>query len=138
MEITVEYLAAVQFEIRARQHTIISDQPESSGGFDERMTPPELMLASLGSCVGYYAAEYLRKKGLAREGTRVRVTANKVPGPARLDNFKIEASLPVLSGGEHRKGVEEAVHPCLIHNILLHPPAITIDIGDVLLAIQAA
>lgn len=138
MEITVEHLGAVQFEIRARQHTIISDQPETSGGFDEGMTPPELMLASLGSCAGYYAAEYLRKKGLAREGTRVRVTADKVPAPARLDNFKIEVSLPVSIGGEHRKGVEEAVHRCLIHNTLLHPPAITIDIGDALPAMQAA
>lgn len=130
MEITVEHLGAVQFEIRARQHTIACDQPETSGGFDEGMTPPELMLASLGSCAGYYAAQYLRKKGLAREGTRVRVTADKVAGPARLENFKIEISLPVSIGAEHCKGVEESVHHCLIHNTLLHPPQITIDIEE--------
>ena len=53
MEITVEHLGAVQFEIRARQHTIVCDQPETNGGFDEGMTPPELMLASLGSCANY-------------------------------------------------------------------------------------
>jgi uncharacterized OsmC-like protein len=88
------------------------------------------MLASLGSCAGYYAAQYLRKKGLASEGTRVRVTAGKVAGPARLENFKIEVNLPVLVGSEHRKGVEEAVHHCLIHNTLLHPPKMTIDIKD--------
>jgi uncharacterized OsmC-like protein len=138
MEITVEHLGAVQFEIHARQHTIISDQPEPNGGFDEGMTPPELMLASLGSCAGYYAAGYLRKKGLASEGTRVRVAAGKVPGPARLDDFRIEISLPVLVGSEHRKGVEEAVHQCLIHNTLLHPPAITIQVEDSLPATQAA
>ena len=130
MEVTVEHLGAVQFEIRARQHTIACDQPEASSGFDEGMTPPELMLASLGSCAGYYAAQYLRKKGLASEGTRVRVTAGKVPGPARLENFKIEVKLPVFVGAEHRKGVEESVHHCLIHNTLLHPPQMTIDIED--------
>ena len=130
MEITVEHLGAVQFEIRSRQHTILCDQPEASGGFDEGMTPPELMLASLGSCANYYAAQYLRKQGLASEGTRVRVTAGKVAGPARLDNFNIEVSLPVLVGGEHRAGVEDAVHRCLIHNTLLHLPKITIDIED--------
>jgi uncharacterized OsmC-like protein len=130
VEITVEHLGAVQFEIRARQHTIVCEQPETSGGFDEGVTPPELMLASLGSCAGYYAAQYLRKKGLASEGTRVRVTAGKVAGPARLESFKIEVSLPVSVGAEHRKGVEESVHHCLIHNTLLHPPQITIDIED--------
>lgn len=130
MEVTVEHLGAVQFEIRARKHTIACDQPEASGGFDEGMTPPELMLASLGSCAGYYAAQYLRKKHLAGEGTRVRVTADKVSGPARLENFKIEVTLPVSVGAEHRTGVEHSVHQCLIHNTLLHPPRITIDIED--------
>jgi uncharacterized OsmC-like protein len=130
MEVTVEHLGAVQFHIRARQHTIACDQPEANGGFDEGMTPPELMLASLGSCAGYYAAQYLRKKGLASEGTRVRVTAGKVAGPARLENFKIEVSLPVSVGAEHRKGVEESVHHCLIHNTLLHPPQMTIAMED--------
>src|SRR6516162_793915 len=109
MEITVEHLGAVQFEIRARQHRIVCDQPESSGGFDEGMTPPELMLASLGSCANYYAAQYLQKQGLASEGTRVRVTAGKTTGPARLDNFKIEVRLAVLVGAEHRIAVGEAL-----------------------------
>jgi uncharacterized OsmC-like protein len=138
MEVTVEHLGAVQFEVRARQHTLVSDQPEASGGFDEGMTPPELMLASLGSCVGYYAAQYLRKKGLASEGTRVRVTAGKVTGPARLENFKIELRLPVIVRDEHYKGVEEAVRRCLIHNTLLHPPTITIEVEGVRQTPQAA
>jgi len=130
MEVTVEHLGAVQFEIHARKHTVMCDQPEANGGFDEGITPPELMLAALGSCAGYYAAQYLRKKGLASEGTQVRVTAGKVAAPARMDDFRIEVTLPVVVGAEHRKGVEESVHHCLIHNTLLYPPKITIDIED--------
>ena len=34
MEVTVNHIGAVQFEIKARSHTIISDQPESNGGFE--------------------------------------------------------------------------------------------------------
>ena len=138
MEVTVEHLGAVQFEVRARQHTLVSDQPGANGGFDEGMTPPELMLASLGSCVGYYAAQYLRKKGLASEGTHVRVTADKATGPARLENFNVEITLPVLVGDEHRNGVEEAAHRCLIHNTLLHSPKITIELEGVQQKVQVA
>ncbi|MBV9761688.1 MAG: OsmC family protein [Acidobacteriaceae bacterium] len=130
MEVTVEHLGTVQFEIRARQHTIACDQPEASGGFDEGMTPAELMLAALGSCAGYYAAQYLRNNDLASAGTRVRVTAVKAAGPARLANFKIEVILPIAAGAAHRKAVEESVHHCLIHNTLLHPPQITIEIEE--------
>src|SRR5579884_1378355 len=128
MEITVEHLGAVQFEIKARQHTVLCDQPPENGGHDEGMTPPELLLASLASCAGFYAAQYLRKFKLATEGTRVRVTAEKLKDPARVDNFKIEIESPVELTDQHRDGVERAVHHCLIHNTLLHPPKISLEI----------
>jgi len=128
MEITVEHLGAVQFEIRARQHTIPCDQPPENGGYDEGMTPPELLLASLGSCAGFYAAQYLRKHKLATEGTRVKVTAEKRKDPARLDDFRISIETPAELSEQHRAGVEAAVHHCLIHNTLLHPPKIGIEI----------
>jgi len=129
MEVTVEHLGAVQFEIKARQHRIACDQPPENGGYDEGMTPPELLLASLGSCAGFYAAQYLRKHKLATEGTRVKVTAEKRKDPARLDDFRIEIEIPAEISEQHRAGVEAAVHHCLIHNTLLHPPKIAIEIG---------
>jgi putative redox protein len=128
MEVTVEHLGDVQFEIKARQHTIVCDQPPENGGFDEGMTPPELLLASLGSCAGFYAAQYLRKHKLATEGTRVRITATKVKDPARIDNFVIEIETPLDLTDQHRAGVESAVHHCLIHNTLLHPPQMAIEV----------
>jgi putative redox protein len=131
MEVTVEHLGAVQFEIHARQHTIISDQPPENFGHDEGMTPPELLLASLGSCAAFYASQYLRKHKLASEGTRVRVTADKVKDPVvRIDNFRIEIDSPVELSEQHRAGVEVAVLHCLVHNTLLHPPQITMEIKE--------
>lgn len=129
MEITVEHLGSVQFQITTRGHSIVSDQPIEHGGYDEGMTPPELLLASLGSCAGYYAAQYLRKHKLAIEGTRVRVTCAKVKEPLpRMDDFKIEVETPVELSPEHRKGVQEAVEHCLVHNTLLHSPKISLQI----------
>lgn len=128
IEVTVEHLGAVQFEVRARQHTIVSDQPPENGGFDEGMTPPEIFLGALGACAAYYAAEYLRKFGLATEGTRVRVEADKVSNPARLDHFRIEVDLPLALTAQHGEGVERAVRHCLIHNTLLSQPTVEIAI----------
>src|SRR6202007_65083 len=116
-------LGSVQFERRARNHSVISDQSVNDGGFDEGMTPPELLLASLGSCAGYYAAQYLRKSKLATEGTRVRVSCEKEKDPlARMTNVVIEVDAPVELSDAQRKSVEEAVEHCLVHNPLLHPP----------------
>ena len=128
MEVTVDHLGAVQFEIKARQHTIACDQPAENGGFDEGMTPPELLLASLASCAGFYAAMYLRKHKLAEQGTRVRITADKRKDPPRLDDFCIYVDVPADLNPSHLEGLERAVHHCLIHNTLLHPPPINLEI----------
>ncbi len=128
VEVSVEHLGSVQFEIKARKHSIVCDQPAENGGFDEGMTPPELMLASLGSCAGFYAADYLKRQKLTAEGTKVRVTAEKAKNPSRLDNFKIEVEVAAGLSAEHVKGIEEAVHRCLIHNTLTHPPKIELEI----------
>ena len=129
MEITVEHLGSLQFEIKTRGHSIISDQPVVDGGYDEGMTPPELLLASLGSCAAFYAAQYLRKHKLATEGARVNISCEKVKDPSpRLTNFVIEVAAPVELTEEHRKGIEDAVHHCLVHNTLLHPPRVSIKV----------
>jgi len=131
MEVTVEHLGAVQFEITARQHKIACDQPADNGGFDEGMTPPELLLASLASCAGFYAAQYLRKHAPeVKQGTRVRVTAEKAKNPARMENFRIEVEVPIEMTEQHQKGIEQAVHHCLIHNTLLNPPKIELQVNS--------
>ena len=64
LEVQVNHLGDVQFEVKARHHTIYTDQPEDNGGFDEGMTPPELLLGSVGACAGHYAIQYLKARHL--------------------------------------------------------------------------
>jgi putative redox protein len=134
MEVSVEHLGGIQFEVKARQHTITCDQPLENGGYDEGMTPPELLLASLGSCAGFYAAMYLKKHKLSTEGTSVRVTAEKTKAPPRLEDFRIRVEVPTEFSDDHKRGIEEAVHQCLIHTTLLHPPKISLEVQSVALA----
>lgn len=130
METTIEYLGGVKFEASARGHKVICDQPLDNGGADEGMTPPEFLLASLGTCAGFYAAQYLRTRNLSREGLRVCVTAEKATGPARLGTFRIEVDAPGAAVDErHREGVLRSVKSCLIHNTLLQAPAIELTVN---------
>ena len=55
--VTIKHLDHVNFAIQTRSHTILCDQPAENGGDDAGMTPPESMLASLGSCAAFYAAQ---------------------------------------------------------------------------------
>lgn len=125
MEVTVRHLHGVKFEAAARGHRVICDQPAENHGDNSGMTPPEFLLASLGTCAGYYAAEYLRTRNLPTEGMEVHVTAEKAAAPARLASFRIEVTVPQLEE-RHEAGILRAVKACLVHNTLLHAPAIEI------------
>ena len=130
MEATITYLDGVKFVAEARGHRVLCDQPADNGGADEGMTPPEFMLASLGTCAGFYAVQYLRARQLPTFGVSVKIVAGKVLQPARLGSFKIEVNVPSLEDERHREGVLRAVKSCLIHNTLLNAPSIEIELQD--------
>ena len=102
---------------------MICDQPPDNGGADEGMTPPEFLLASLGTCAGFYAAQYLKARSLPSTGLEIKVTADKVLQPARLGSFRIEVFAPGIDA-RHEEGILRAVKHCLVHNTLLNAPAI--------------
>jgi uncharacterized OsmC-like protein len=123
MEIIVRHLGNVQFEAETRGHRVLCDQPADNGGADQGMTPPEFLLASLGTCAGFYAAQYLKARSLPTAGLQVRVSAEKATQPARIGSFRIEVIAPALDP-RHEEGILRAVKHCLVHNTLLNAPAI--------------
>jgi uncharacterized OsmC-like protein len=128
MEVKITHLDHVKFAIHSRSHTIVCDQPAENGGEDSGMTPPELLLASLGSCAAFYAVQYLKTRNLAQSGVEVSITAEKLKQPARLGNFRIHVVSPVSLTEEQTEGLMRSVHACLIHNTLLSPPEIKIEL----------
>jgi uncharacterized OsmC-like protein len=128
MEATAQFQGGTRFEVSARGHKAICDQPVENGGADEGMTPPEFLLSSLAACAGYYAAEYLKARGLPPEDLKVRVVAEKALKPARLGSFRIEVSLARLDA-RHEEGLMRAVKACLIHNTLHAMPQIELALA---------
>ena len=125
MEVTAVHLGAFRFEVSARTHSIICDQPLESGGADAGMSPPEFLLASLATCAGYYAVQYLKTRALTVQGLSIRVSAEKAQQPTRLASFEIEVIAPGLDP-RHDAGLLRSVKACLIHNTLRGQPNIDI------------
>ena len=128
MDVDAEYRGRSEFEVIARNHRVICDQPIENKGSDAGMTPPEFLLASLATCAGYYAAEYLNSRGLPSSELKVRVTAAKALNPARLGWFDIEITAPGLDE-RHGNGVLRAARACLIHNTMLSAPVINVRVN---------
>lgn len=122
-QVTADYLDNVRFEVHTRGHRVRCDQPAHNGGQDDGMAPPEFLLASLATCAGYYALQYLRTRGIPSGDLQVQVTAEKELRPARLAAFHIDITAPELNP-EQEAGLLHAVNACLIHNTLMHAPVI--------------
>jgi uncharacterized OsmC-like protein len=125
---SIRYRNGASFEVESRGHRLISDQPVDNGGADEGMTPPELLLASIGACAGYYALQYLKARNIPTNGLNVDVTADKAAQPARLASFVIDVEAPAAEDERHREGLTRAVSKCLIHNTLLHAPTLDVRV----------
>lgn len=123
MEINLQNTGGARFCAEARQHRIQLDQPTEDGATDHGMTPAELLLASLGGCVGQYVAQYLQLRGLSAEGLRVRVQAQPNQRPLRLKDFQIEVVVPGLNERQLRT-LEKSFPAGLVQN--------TITIGNAL------
>jgi len=138
MEVQITQVEGVKFTVQARNHSVTCDQPQAGGGTDAGMTPPEFLLASLGSCAAFYAAEYLRTRDIANCGVRVSVSADKFKGPARIDNFRIRVDCPICLTAEQREGLMRSVEHCLVKNTLLNPPLIEVSLEMPCLAATGA
>ncbi|HEX3877915.1 MAG TPA: OsmC family protein [Bryobacteraceae bacterium] len=129
MEVIAERLTDAKYEVAARGHRLICDQPLTNGGDDAGMTPPELLMAALATCSAYYAAQYLRMHNLPADQLKVRVAAQKTKPPARLSAYQVEVIAPGLDSS-HAEGILRAARSCLIHNSLVYTPSIELSLNS--------
>jgi putative redox protein len=83
---------------------------------------PELLMASLGSCIASVLVLYGQHHGLALEGLKVELDWTMAERPHRIDEIHTRVYLPAAVPDAQRPVLERVAHACLIHNTLLHPP----------------
>ena len=127
MEMTISYKEGKKFIASCRNHEITIDQPLDNGGKDEGPTPPELFIASLGSCIGVYVLAYCKNAGIKTDGFAINTRWEKAKDPDRIGKIKIDIKLPEDAGKRKAALLKVAEH-CLVHNTIIHPPKIEIDL----------
>jgi uncharacterized OsmC-like protein len=110
--ITTVYKGGMLFESHMGGHTLTIDVPAGMGGSDRGPTPPEIFIASLGSCVGAFVAQYCERAGVDDSGMSIDVSFDKVDNPTRLTNIKVKVLLPNGECNGHR---EEALRRVAAH-----------------------
>ena len=125
----VSYLGGESYAVATRGHTQLTDQPATAGGADTAMTPTELLVASLSSCVAFYAGRYLARHGLNRDGLRVTATfTTATDRPARVAGVRLAIRVPGGVPPARQAALLAVASHCTVHNTLRQPPDIAIEL----------
>ena len=90
---------------------------------------PELLMASLGSCIASVLVYFAQRHDIALEGMQVDLDWEVAERPHRIGAIDVRVSVPgSISEGEQTK-LERVAHACLIHNTLTHPPEIALTLS---------
>lgn len=123
MEIHIEYEGGLHTRIRhaGSGAVITTDAPKDNEGRGEAFSPTDLVAAALGSCMVTIMGIHARRKGIALEGTKVRVEKRMtMDPPRRIGALDVVFEMPAGLSAADRKALEAAAHTCPVHKSL-HP-----------------
>jgi uncharacterized OsmC-like protein len=124
----ITWVNGVQLEVQARTHRLLVDQPADEGGQDQGMTPVELLIASLGSCIGYFAVRFCQRHQLATGGLRVRMTWDYAERPHRVGSMAAHVHLPVALEPALQDRLQQVLEGCTVHKTIEITPKISVRI----------
>lgn len=113
--ITTHYKGDMLFETTAGNHTVTIDVPDTMGGSDRGIQPPQLFIASLGSCIGAFVAQYAERAGMDTSGMTVDLHFDKAPDPTRLVNLKATVKLPNADCSQRINAMQKVAEHCPVH-----------------------
>lgn len=125
----IRFRAGEAYEVAVRDHTLVVDQPTGVGGEDAAPTPTELFVASLATCVAFYAGRYLTRHGYDRDGLGVRVDYELATDrPARVSRITMTLLVPTSVPQQRWAALHAVASHCTVHNSITTPPAVAIDL----------
>lgn len=121
---------ADRFTVCVRNHRLAVDQPITEGGGDMGLSPVEMFVASIATCVGHYARRYLHRHGLPEDPLAVAAHWTMAANPVRIGSLRLDLNLPDELPPVRRRAVLAVARHCTLHNTLNSPPDVTIEFAD--------
>jgi uncharacterized OsmC-like protein len=129
MKMTVAFKGGSRFDITSRRHTLVTDQPVEDGGQDAGMSPVELFVGSLASCVAYFVGRYCVRHQIPCDGFSIETDWSYAEQPHRVGAVDMRINLPAAVTVEQQERLLKVAHGCTVHQSIAVPPSVTIAVG---------
>ena len=94
----------------------------------EYPSPPELLMVSLGACIGAVLVTYCDRHGINYEGLQISLDREIAEHPHRIGRINIAVHMPGPLAPQLQETLKRVAEQCLIHNTLQHAPQINLDL----------
>lgn len=101
------------FRTQLGDHVIDTD---SSGR--EAPSPPQLLVASLGACVGILVTDYCERAGIDAQGLTVDVEYGRASNPYRLADFQVSINVPNGEIDGREEAILRVAEHCPVHQTM--------------------
>jgi putative redox protein len=107
-----------EHEIEIREHRLLADEQEESGGRDQGPSPTELLAGALASCTAITIEMYADRKEweLGQVEVMAEFTRGTADDPPKAE---VDIRLPVELTDEQRERILKIAHKCPVHRALL-------------------
>jgi uncharacterized OsmC-like protein len=91
----------------------------------------ELLMVSLGSCIGSVLVVFSDRHQINLEGMKIDLHWHLADDPHRIGEIGVSVNIPHQLTAEQKQTLTHVAHSCLIHNTLTHPAKISVDLSSV-------
>jgi ribosomal protein S12 methylthiotransferase accessory factor len=128
MKYDVSFPGGVAVEATAKGHTVRTDQPAPLGA-DSAPAPFDLFIASIATCMGFYALRFCQERGIPTEGLGLSLETVRDREKKRLSSIDVALTLPPGFPEKYRGAIGRAVDQCAVKKHVLEPPAFSLTVA---------
>ena len=129
MKLTAAYHDGTRYDITSGRHRIVTDQPMEERGQDAGMSPVELFVGSVASCVAYFIGQFCARHNISRDGLSIEAEWAMAENPHRVGRIDVIIHLPHRIPAEQRDRLLKVAHGCTVHQSIASALAITITLN---------
>jgi ribosomal protein S12 methylthiotransferase accessory factor len=126
--ITLSFPGGVRVDASINGHTVRTDQPIESGGADTAPAPFDLFLASMATCMGFYALRFCQQRNLPTDGLNLTVDPVRSEDGKRVELIRTTLQLPGEFPDKYRDAIVRSVDHCAVKRALHEPPEFELEV----------
>jgi len=127
MKIDVSFPGGAAVDATVKNHVIHTDQPAPAGG-DSGPSPFDLFLASIATCMGFYALRFCQERSLPIEGLGVTLEPLRAVAGGPVTTIDVQLRLPENFPSKYTDAIKRAVDHCAVKRHMITPPEFRLQV----------